>query len=62
MMILKSSRWYIKVLICFTSQVICGKQPQTSNSKGGSYQDNTAGAGSHDGEVVSSHCVNSLDR
>ncbi|KAK5600011.1 Phosphatidylinositol 4,5-bisphosphate 3-kinase catalytic subunit gamma isoform [Crenichthys baileyi] len=26
-------------------QVICGKQPQTPNSKGGSYHDNTAGTG-----------------
>ncbi|KAG8005792.1 Phosphatidylinositol 4 [Nibea albiflora] len=35
-------------------QVICGKQPQTPNSKGGSsYQDNTAGTGSHDGKTKS---------
>ncbi|TKS91104.1 Phosphatidylinositol 4,5-bisphosphate 3-kinase catalytic subunit gamma isoform [Collichthys lucidus] len=35
-------------------QVVCGKQPQTPNSKGGSsYQDNTAGTGSHDGKTKS---------
>lgn len=36
----------------FLTQVVCGKQPQTPNSKTGSaYQDNTAGTGSHEGEV-----------
>lgn len=34
-------------------QVICGKQPQTPNSKAGSYQDNTAGASSLDGKTKS---------
>ncbi|KAM7366915.1 hypothetical protein PAMP_014851 [Pampus punctatissimus] len=34
-------------------QVVCGKQPLTPNSKGGSYQDNTAGGGIHDGKTKS---------
>lgn len=33
--------------------MVCGKQPQTPNSKGSSYQDNTAGGGSLDGKVFS---------
>nr|XP_057934691.1 phosphatidylinositol 4,5-bisphosphate 3-kinase catalytic subunit gamma isoform isoform X3 [Doryrhamphus excisus] len=33
-------------------QVVCRKQPQTPNSKG-SYQDNTAGGGNHDGKTKS---------
>ncbi|MEQ2167650.1 hypothetical protein GOODEAATRI_006234 [Goodea atripinnis] len=33
------------------AQVICGKQPQTPNSKGGSYHDNTAGTGCLEGKV-----------
>ncbi|KAM9845543.1 phosphatidylinositol 4,5-bisphosphate 3-kinase catalytic subunit gamma isoform [Aulostomus maculatus] len=34
-------------------QVVCRKQPQTPNSKGGSHQENTAGGGSHDGKTKS---------
>eukprot|EP00064_Thunnus_orientalis_P010360 superscaffoldBa00001402_g10386 len=44
-------------------QVVCRKQPQTPNSKVSSYQDNTAGGGSHDGKVDShfvAHHVDSL--
>ena len=51
------------VLLCliFLIQVVCGKQSQTPNSKGGSYQDNTGGGGSHDGEISSHVAGNCVD-
>ncbi|XP_035770554.1 phosphatidylinositol 4,5-bisphosphate 3-kinase catalytic subunit gamma isoform [Neolamprologus brichardi] len=38
---------------CLNLQVICGKQPQISNSKGSSYQESTAGSSSLDGKTKS---------
>lgn len=41
--------------------MVCGKQPQTPNSKGSSYQDNTAGGCSHDGKDFSRLVVFRVD-